>query len=407
MRILIASKFFYQRGGLERVMFDEIDALERAGHEVVHFSTRHPGNVPSPWAEHFAPYLEIGAGARLGRVDAMRAVLRMFRNRPAAAAIEGLLDASRPDIVHVHGIHRQLSPSILLAAARRSIPVVHTLHDYHLVCPADVMLRGGSAVCSPRACRTYDCTAAIRNRCTRGSLAASTIAAAELSFQRLTRAYERSVTRFISPSRFLGGLMREAGWTDTPIDVVPPGTAPGPSRQDPAETFALFAGRLSPEKGVEVFLSAARSARIDAVVAGDGPLAGSLRASHPEARFTGHLDPAALAGLLGRARMSVLPSVSLENAPLGVLESMAAGVPVVASGVGGVPELVDDGVEGLLVRPGDADALAAAMHRLMHDPDDAERMGRAGRMRVARDFTPGAHLERLVMTYERAVGGTA
>ncbi len=331
----------------------------------------------------------------------------MFRNRPAAEAMAGLLDASRPDVVHVHGIHRQLSPSILLAAARRSVPVVHTLHDYHLVCPADVMLRGGTTVCQPRACRTYDCTAAVRDRCTRGSLTSSAIAAAELSFQRLTHAYERSVTRFISPSRFVRDLMREAGWTDTPIDIIPPGTAAVAARDGAGEEFVVFAGRLSPEKGVDVYLSAARAAGIKAVVAGDGPLSGPLRATYPEATFTGHLDTAALRDLLSRARASILPSVSLENTPLGVLESMASGVPVIASRVGGVPELVDDGVEGLLVPPGDPEALAAAMLSLMRDPGMARRMGQAGRMRVARDFTPDAHLGRLVRTYERAIGGSA
>jgi Glycosyltransferase len=215
------------------------------------------------------------------------------------------------------------------------------------------------------------------------------------------------VTRFISPSRFLHDLMRDAGWTDTPIDVVPPATASVAPREGASEPFALFAGRLSPEKGVDVYLSAARAARIDAVVAGDGPLADSLRARYPEAQFTGHLAPSALSELLGRARLAVLPSVSLENAPLGVLEAMAAGVPVVASGVGGVPELVDDGVEGLLVAPGDPEALADAMLRLVRDPGSAERMGQAGWVRVARDFSPDAHLQRLLMTYEHAMGGAA
>ncbi len=404
MKILVASKFFYPRGGLERVMFDEMAALEAAGHDVVHFSTRHPSNLPSPWQEYFAPYLEIGSGSGLGAVDRARAVARMYRNGAAARLFARLLDDTRPDLVHVHGIHRQLSPSILIEARKRSVPVVHTLHDYHLICPADVMLRGGEVPCLPRACRTVDCSAAVRNRCTRGSTAASAIAASELAFQRLSRVYERTVTRFVSPSRFLARLMAEGGWTHTPIDIVPPGVALAPDAHRPREAFALYAGRLSPEKGVGVFLEAARRASVPAVVAGEGPLARTLRADFPEARFLGHLAAEQVASTLGDALVAVVPSVSLENAPLGVLEAMAAGVPVVASDVGGVPELVVDGTTGVLVKPGDVDALATALAHLSADRTRAGALGQAGRERVAGLFTPEEHLARLLETYERAMG---
>ncbi|MHB1340197.1 MAG: glycosyltransferase family 4 protein [Coriobacteriia bacterium] len=400
----MASKFFYQRGGLERVMFDEIAGLEAAGHEVVHFSCRHPMNLSSPQEAYFAPYVEIGTGVELGARDKALAVARMFRNRVAGQLIGRLIDDTRPDIVHVHGIHRQLSPSILFAAARRSVPVVHTLHDYHLVCPADVMLRGGTVPCLPRSCHTVDCSAALRNRCTRGSLTASTIAAAELTFQRITRAYERSVTRFISPSGFVRDVMVKGGWTETPIDVVPLGVSlPDAAPANPGE-YALYAGRLSPEKGIDVFLDAARAAGVPAVVAGDGPLASTLRAQHPEARFTGHVDGASVAHLLGSALVSVVPSISLENSPLGVLEAMAAGVPVVASSVGGVPELLDDEVEGLLVPPGDAAALSLALGRIAGDRGLASSLGQAGRIRAVRDFAPERHLSGLLQNYARATG---
>jgi glycosyltransferase involved in cell wall biosynthesis len=403
MRILIASKFLYPRGGLERVLFDESDALEAAGHEVLHFATRHPQNLPSPWERYFAPYLEIGAGADLGAADKLRAVTRMYRNGVAASLFGQMLDETHPDLVHVHGIHRQLSPSILFAAAKRCVPVVHTLHDYHLVCPADVMLRGATTPCLPRACKTIDCTAAVRYRCTRGSLAASAIAASELSFQRLTRAYERTITRFISPSRFLRDLMTEGGWTRTPIDVLPLGTARSQGLRTPGD-YALYAGRLSPEKGIAVFLRAARSAGVPAVVAGDGPLAKALSDEFPEARFVGHVDPGAVTRLLDSALVAVVPSVSLENSPLGILEAMSAGVPVIASSVGGVPELIENGVEGLLVSPGDEAALSSALRRIATDAGFAIALGAAGRAKVSRNHTPERHLSGLLETYARATG---
>lgn len=402
MRVIVASKFLYPRGGLERVMFDEIEALEAAGHEVVHFSTTHPDNIDSAWKDHFAPYIEIGAGINLDLADKIRAVFRMFHNRGAAQLMGQLIDAVQPDLVHAHGIHRQLSPSILLAAAHKGVPVVHTLHDYHLVCPADVMLRGGATPCLPRSCGNRNYGAAVRNRCTRGSLAASTISAAELTFQRMTRSYERSVTRFVSPSRFVRDVMLAGGWDRTPIDVVPLGVRAVPEQSARGEYF-LFAGRLSPEKGVDVLLGAAAKAGVTVVVAGDGPTRGELAAAYPDVRFTGHVNRDEVAELLRGARAAVVPSVSLENSPLGVLEAMAAGVPVVASAVGGVPELLNDGVEGLLVPPRDTDALAQALSRLASDQELATTMGRAGHERASRDFTPDKHSYALIETYLRAM----
>ena len=137
MRILVANKFWYRRGGLERVMFDELSWLADAGHEVAHFSTAHPDNDPSPWSEYFAAYLELGSHSRLPVRERALAAGRIFHNGAAAGSFARLLDVFRPDVVHLHGIHRQISPSILSETRRRRLPVVQTLHDYHHVCPAD------------------------------------------------------------------------------------------------------------------------------------------------------------------------------------------------------------------------------------------------------------------------------
>ncbi len=184
LRILVANKFWYHRGGLERVMFDEISWLEEAGHEVAHFSTQHPQNVPSPWSDYFVPYLELGEGGNLRAAQKLRAAARMFYSREAAARFTRLLLEFRPDVIHVHGIHRQLSPSVLVAAHARGIPVIQTMHDYHAFCCADVLLRGDGpsaslpcAICRlpGPACVTAACAAASpRARSRRPSPSAAT-----------------------------------------------------------------------------------------------------------------------------------------------------------------------------------------------------------------------------------------
>lgn len=143
MRVLVANKFWYRRGGLEQVMFAEVEALAEAGHEVAHFSTAHPRNEPSPFADYFAPYLDLGGQMPLTGRERLTAAVRMFSNAEAAQRFAMLIRDFRPDVVHAHGIHRQLSPSIFEAAHREGVPVVQSVHDAHKVCPEDRLLRAG------------------------------------------------------------------------------------------------------------------------------------------------------------------------------------------------------------------------------------------------------------------------
>ncbi|TDB39812.1 MAG: glycosyltransferase [Actinobacteria bacterium] len=381
-------------------MFDEIAWLEQAGNEVAHFSTRHPGNDESPWADLFAPYSELGAPGTMGVGERAVAAMRMFSNPEARNLFATLLDRFKPDVVHMHGIHRQLSPSILVAATRRGVPVVQTLHDYHHVCPGDVLLRGGADICEPRACGGVWYGPAIRNRCVRGSLVASSLSAAETSYQRVRRVYESSVTRFVSPSEFLADIMREGGW-GIPCDVVPNAVAPVPLATGGSNV--LYAGRLSPEKGVHVLLEAARLADIQVVIAGEGPSEADLRRRYPEANFQGRIDESAVQRLIAESLACVVPSTCYENAPMSVLEPMAAGVPVVASSIGGIPEILEHDVSGILVAPGDVNRLAAALSRLKSDCALRTRLGAAGRERVLTRFSPEEHLRRLLQSYAAAM----
>ena len=400
MRVLVVNKFWYRFGGLERVMFDEIAWLGAAGHEVAHYSTSHPCNDASPWSSYFAPYLELGAGAMLGAGEKLRAAYTIFWNGEAARGFDRLIADFDPDVVHVHGIHRQLSPSILGVARRHRVPVVQTLHDYHHLCPADALLYRGSEPCEPRRCGSLWYGPCVRGRCVRGSLSASVLSAAETSFQRVMRSYERGVARFVSPSIFLKVQMQRGGWAKA-CDVVPNAVPVEQVRPGLGEGFCVI-GRLSKEKGVEVALEAARRARVRMTVAGEGPISSRLQIAYPEADFVGRLNSGAVAALVARSRGVVVPSVWFENASMSVLETMAAGTPLVASAIGGIPEQVTDEVDGLLVAPGDVDGIVAAMRRLVGDDELCLRLGEASRDTVARRFSPEGHLEGLLGAYRAA-----
>jgi glycosyltransferase involved in cell wall biosynthesis len=405
MRVLMVNKFWYRRGGLERVMFDEIKWLEDSGHEVAHFSTRHPMNQASPWEEHFVPYLELGADGGLSARQKVVATGRMFWNREAAQRFDRLLRAFAPDIVHMHGIHRQLSPSVVYAAKRRGVPIVQTLHDYHPLCPCDTLLRAGLEICDPPRCSSSTAIACFRNRCTRGNAAASGLATAEAAWRYRVMKLDRNVDALIAPSHFLSRMLQTWIGRLPPVHVVP--NAVQVREQSPPGDYFLYSGRLAVEKGVLTLVKAARKEGLPLVVAGDGPMRAQLEtAAEGEVTFLGHVDGKTVDRYLAGARAAVVPSEWYENAPLSVLESMACGRPVVASNVGGIPELIRDRVDGLLVERGNVDSLAAAMKYLSAQPSEATAMGRRAQEQVVLLFSPARHLELLTLVYSDCVGSS-
>ncbi len=210
----------------------------------------------------------------------------------------------------------------------------------------------------------------------------------------------------MSPSRFLADQLRRAGLSSRPIDVIPnavsvrPAAGGGPG--------LVFIGRLAPEKGLDVLLDAAELTGLPLTIAGDGPLMPHLRArANGRISLLGWVSPSRASQLLAEAAAAVVPSTWYENAPLAVLEPMACGTPVVASAIGGIPELVRDGVDGLLVEPGSAASLAAAFGAIRADEANARRMGAAARERVGEEFAPARHVEALLHTYEPARGAAA
>lgn len=401
MRILVANKFWYRRAGLERVMFDEIGWLEEAGHQVAHFSTTHPENDPSPWSGYFARYAEIGPDTALTFSEKAQAARGMFWNREAAGRFNELVAQFRPDVVHVHGIHRHLSPSILFAAKRAGVPVVQSLHDYHPICPAGDLLRGGTTVCAPPRCHRANVLPCALYRCVQGSTVKSALAGAELLWRRWVTRIDSLVDAFISPSQYLADVISAGGIRQRPVHILPnaipaPTIPPGGTNGD---SF-VYAGRLSREKGVRTLLRAVERANVSLAVAGEGPLRASLEAAAPPlVRFLGRLSGDEVNRLLAGCRAAVVPSEWAENAPMAVLEPMVLGRPVVATRMGGIPEQVRDGVDGILVRAGDDLELAAALRVLADDRDLADRLGSSARARATTHFDPRSHLEGLESIY--------
>jgi glycosyltransferase involved in cell wall biosynthesis len=391
MRILHVIDMGTTCGGAERLVSGLAAAQRAAGNEVRVLSTDLPssGVVFSDVRWPCTP--PRGLGQR---------VLRQFRNPPAAAALAGLVRGWRPDVVHLHTI-TLTAPSSMRALART--PTVLTLHGH------EPYLRGTVRWCIPD--RYFHPTAILRDRLTRRGHVAM-LAVQWVIGPRWRRAL-RVVDVVMAPSRYLAELAaRDFG----EVRVVPNGggvagrAEPPPSDDGPR---LLFFGRLEELKGVQVLLAAlpavlVRHPGTRLVVCGSGPMEPELRRMadalglRPSVEFVGWLDSEGLAAQLAAAQIVVVPSMWPEAFGLTCLEALASGRPVVASAVGGLPDLVREGETGLLVAPGDSIALAAAVSRLAGDEPLRRRLGRAGRV-LAADYTMDRHAAAVLAAYREAL----
>ena len=356
---------------------DEARLLQEAGHEVHVFET-----------------------SVTGTLDALRAAPGAIWDAGRAAVIRRLIRRHRPDVVHVHNLFPALSPAVIRAAAGEGVPVVMTLHNFRLMCLPATFLRDG------RICE--DCAGrlpwpGVVHGCYRGSRAQSAVLATSLALHRRLGTFER-VRRFLAVSGFVRDKYIAAGFDPSWIAVKPNFAWPGPRREGPGGFF-LFLGRLSPEKGVATLLRAWREDLGRLLVVGDGPEAPRLRRLAPSGvEFVGAVPPEDARRFVADARAVLVPSIWYEAFPRVVVEAYAAGVPVVASRIGALPEVVEDGVTGLLVEPGDPVSWAAAIERMLDD-GLSEHLGEGAYRAWATRYTPEANLRRLEQIYAEVCTG--
>jgi len=400
MKILQVNKFFYVKGGSERYFFDLCELLGARGHQVLHFSMRHERNEESAQSDYFVSGVDLNAA--MGAGGKARAALRVLYSSEAKRQMARLIDDFRPDIVHFHNITRQLSPSIVDAAASRGIPMVQTLHDLSLVCPAHSFYVNGRAC---EECGGGDYWHVLPKRCIDGLLSSSVLGAVE-AYLHATLGLYRKIDRFIAPSLFLREKVSRLSWMTGRIAHLPYFIPAGPDYSNVSEGYVLFVGRISREKGVGTLIdSAALKKDIRFVVAGEGPPLEGFRKEAAERglaniEFVGYARGERLAGLLRGSGCVVVPSISYENLPLSILEAFARGKPVVASDSGGSPELVENGVTGYVFKGDDPDSLADALEKTLHDESHRREMGARARALVADGYSPDYHYRQIMDIYE-------
>jgi len=422
VRILLVNAFHYLRGGVERTYLDESRWLSAAGHEVAHLAIQDPRNVASPGASHFAPAAEFGEAAPAARQIVQ--IPRVIWSAAAERAMDALLGEFHPDIAHLHAPSRYLTPSILRPLERERVPTVMTLHDFKPWCTNRILFAHGEPC---ERCKGGHHWHALATSCVQDSRAKSAVGMIEAYVHQSAGAY-RHVKLWIAPSRFVYDKAVEFGVLPAALRVLPHGVEPppadpelgtfapeeepGPARAGTCSSgsgapYALFTGRLSIEKGVRLLPEIARAiAPTRLVVAGEGPLAGVLadaRERAPNLEPLGHVDDDELAAYRRSAAAVVVPSLFYEHFCYVAAEALLDERPVVAARIGAIPELIEHEVTGLLVRPGDAGAIAAALRRALDDAA-ALRWAQAGARRVREKSNPAAHLAGLLNIYRETIG---
>jgi len=331
----------------------------------------------------------------------VRAFVHGPYSRSAYREVTDLLRIHQPDVVHAHNLYPLLSPSALVACRHANVPTVMSVHNFGLTCPNWHHFHDGQVCERCVGGRELWC---VMQNC-RGNMPESLGYSLRVSIARKLRLFHRNVDVLLPGTHFAKNRLVAAGFEESRV-VVLPNTAASRSITDPASgSYIAFAGRMTQEKGVDTLLEAARQLPdVELRLAGGGPLLDQLQGSRPaNATFVGFLDRDQMASFYRHARCLVVSSKWFEMSPMVIPEAMAHGIPVIASRIGGLPELVEDGVTGLLFTPGDVDDLAQKITALLQDPALCRRLGRAAWDKVAHFDNLDQYFDRLMSAYEKAL----
>lgn len=395
MKILLINNCHYRKGGSEAVYFNTAELLKSHGHEVIFFSNKRDMNLPCEQSKYFP---ELGGN--------IKQMISFFHNSEAARNLEQLIEAEKPDIAHAHLFWGGLSPSIFKVLKRHNIPLVHTAHDYRLVCPGYTFKDGSGAECER--CKRWNYYECALHKCSRNSVLPSIIMATEMYTRQLWRNPLKNIDGFIFVSHFSEHkhIEHHCEYKTARHIVLYNYTRPSlsPAIGD-KEDYFLFYGRLSFEKGIPTLLKAFdKHPELKLKVVGNGPLAEDLKNNYKGVDFLGYKTGEELFDLVRKARFVCVPSECFENNPMTIVESYSLGTPVIGSAIGGIPEIINDGQTGYLFSTGNVAELEKTIVKAATIKDDDYRLMCENAYKFYEgNFSEEEHYKRLISFYEEVL----
>ncbi len=397
LTVLNISQNHFIRGGSDRYFFTMAELLQKHGHNVIPFTAANPKNEPSEWEQYFPRAADF---EKPGPID----LLRFIYSRDAAKSIQRLLKNTNVDIAHFHIYYGKLTASILGGLKKAGIPLIQTLHEYKITCPVYSHL-SNDEICE--ACAGKHFWRALPKRCNRNSLARTALSVTESYVSRSLGSVDK-FDHFISVSHFLRKKMIQYGMPEDKISTVHNFTdvsdiTPNFSEGD----YVLYFGRVHRSKGILTLIEAAAPLKqVPLYIVGDGEAMPEVKQIIKQNRYEhihllGFKRGEELQELILNSICTVLPSEWYENCPMSVLESYAYGKPVIGADIGGIPELIVDGVDGFLVPSGEHEPLRDRLLWMSEHKTEAAEMGKAGRRKMETEFNADIHYQKIMDVYKQ------
>lgn len=404
MRILLINNNHFIMGGADRVYFNTGKLLEKNGHDVFYFSTLNPRNELSGFDEFFIPRKDF---RKAGFIKGLTGLTDYLYNKKASGNIKRLVEKYSPDIAHIHLFYGGLSSSVIKTLYNHNIPTVMSLHDYRLLCPANSFLDSHNRICEK--CRNRFYMNCIIGRCSGGNLVYSTVLTAEAYIRKYFIDPLKLIDKFIFVSEFskLKHIEFDNRFASKSVLLYNFSEIEEKSELSVRGDYLLFFGRLSVEKGIVTLLKAFANTGIKLVIAGSGMLDKYVMKAVSESEnitYVGHAVGDKLIELICFSSFVIVPSEWYENNPMTIVEANSYGKPVIASKIGGIPEIVKDGVTGYLFDPGDIDSLRNTIMKALDISDEMYSfLSQNARKNSLENFHAGKYYDKLIGIYEDTI----
>lgn len=406
MKVLLIDVYYFNKGGAETVCFNTGRLLEEHGHKVVYFTLKWKDNRPSPYSKYFPESKE----TRRGSLKQVKNMINYFYHFEAAKKIEQLIIGEKPDVAHIHLMWGQITPSIFPALRKYNIPILFTVHDYRIVCPAYTFRDGNGKICE--ACQGRYFYKCFTHTCCKGSKLMSAVMAAEQYFR----------NAFFNPAKYINGFIYVSNFARNIQEKYTPSLKSKPNitlynfstsivsepKTMPTDKYFLFFGRLSYEKGVMTLLKTFKELpQYNLKVVGTGSKEEELKAftrdnGMKNATFLGYKTGKELTDLVSNAYFIIVPSEWYENNPMTIIESYSVGTPVIGARIGGIPEIVVDGQTGFQFESGSVESLRATIEKSAKiAPDTYSDFSKATLRFANENLSKDSYWTKLIAFYNR------